>query len=116
MKNIFLLLVFSISIACTPAEAPKKTDASVQQAEVNFKQPDVVSIEMIDRSCVSDSDCTTVSTKCSCSCGEGVSKNKLQKYLNLVETSCQNYQGPYCKVLCNGQVKCLEKVCTYVRS
>lgn len=115
MKNLILMMAFLITVACTPAEAPKKVEASAPEVSV-FKQPNVVTVELADRSCKTDADCTTVSTKCSCSCGEGVSKNKLKKYEDLVGESCKNYTGPYCKVLCNGQVKCLEKVCTYVNS
>ena len=114
MKSILLLVLFAFIAACTPAEAPKKVKVSAP-ATSEFKQPDVASVEMGDKSCVTDADCDAVSLKCSCSCGEGISKNKLQKYLDLVESSCKNYQGPTCKIICNGTVKCLERVCTYVR-
>ncbi len=72
-----------------------------------------VQIEMSDRSCEKDDDCTQVVTRCSCSCGEGVNKIHAHKYEQRLTKACAGYSGKTCKVLCKGSVKCREKVCTY---
>jgi Tfp pilus assembly protein PilX len=70
-----------------------------------------ITIDEKDKFCKTDSDCTTVSTACSCSCGEGVNKNFFEKYSQMLESMCKDYSGKICKVLCPQTVKCIKTKC-----
>ena len=72
-----------------------------------------IQVAPADRVCAKDSDCVHVATQCSCSCGDAVNKAQLQKYSDLGKSLCRNYNGQMCKMLCKGEVKCLEEQCHY---
>lgn len=112
MFNAFVVFMFLFSIACTKSSPP--ADATSDAAKPDQQMP-TLQIEPSDRSCTQDSDCELIATQCSCSCGEGVNKNHAHKYAGKLEKLCKSYQGKVCKVLCNGTVKCQERLCTYVQ-
>jgi hypothetical protein len=85
---------------------------NLNQEKVSFRG-DLIQIIAEDKKCKTDEQCKLVPTSCSCSCGEGVSHLRYLSYLSLLEKECKNYQGPTCKILCPGKVKCITNECTY---
>jgi hypothetical protein len=103
--------------AAAPDASLNTGAASTTSPGVNPPQtgtPKGIEIAAADRACKKDSDCALVRTHCSCHCGEGVNAAHLEKYTTQAESVCKDYAGPMCKVLCNGEVKCVDKVCSYV--
>ena len=105
---IFLFLITFLSCTRPPLETaqPVKVEAPMAMPSIQ--------IETADRSCEKDSDCVQMPTQCSCSCGEGVNKLHSLKYSENLSKKCENYNGRVCKVKCDGEIKCKEKMCTYV--
>ncbi len=67
------------------------------------------------QNCHQDQDCVRVSLKCSCDCGVIINKSFLSHYLEIKESECQNYSGPYCKMACPEEVKCSNGKCIVMK-
>lgn len=65
-----------------------------------------------DQVCKVDEDCVMAMVKCSCDCGVPINKIHWQKYLDAQVERCKNYNGPYCKVSCTFEPKCINNTCT----
>lgn len=64
-----------------------------------------------DQVCEVDKDCIMAMVKCSCNCGVPINKIYWQKYLDAQVKRCKNYKGPYCKVNCEVEPKCINNTC-----
>jgi len=115
MKNVAIVLLFLFSISCTKSSAPPIQMESTNNVADQSQEIPSLQIEIADRACAKDSDCEYIVTQCSCSCGEGVNKNNSHKYSGQLDKLCATYQGKMCKILCNGEIKCKDKLCTYIQ-
>lgn len=136
MKLFFAALLALSLISCTkksetvvpgndavsagaPVEMAPPQDLPDPAADMPAATPAATPIKVLiaakDRACNKTSDCQIVRTQCSCDCGEGVNKAQAKKYASQADELCKNYAGKMCKVMCNGQAKCVNKVCTYAQ-
>lgn len=68
-------------------------------------------VDITDQTCKADDDCILAMVECSCDCGIPINKIYWQKYLDVQEEKCRNYQGPYCKIDCLVEPKCIKNIC-----
>ena len=52
-------------------------------------------------------------TQCSCDCGVAVNKAAWERYIDIGDKTCKNYNGPICSMLCLGTPKCINNVCEF---
>jgi hypothetical protein len=80
-------------------------------------EPYTLSVEGGDKACVSDGDCTFVSTRCDyCECwGEPVNKAYAEKYHGVYRRLCADYAGGVCSMACRRfEIKCVDGTCVKV--
>lgn len=118
MLRAALVLSALFFVACTKQQSTpvEKSSPPPQHMASEAAAIPSIQIDLADRSCEKDADCTGVATQCSCSCGEGVNKTHAKKYEEALTKLCTSYNGIMCKVLCKGSVKCRERVCSYVNN
>ncbi|MEA9358157.1 hypothetical protein SHI21_18125 [Bacteriovorax sp. PP10] len=106
MKHfVWAILAFSLMTTFKVETVSAKTESILAQIKISAS----------DRTCRKDTDCRTVGVKCSCSCGKGVNKAHFAKYAQKLEQMClANPPEKMCKVMCTGEAKCIDRVCTYV--
>lgn len=117
MKKIVLLTLFAVAIACTksPDPSPSVPPPPPIPATEAGEMPRIA-IDPADRACETDAECAIAATQCSCSCGEGVKKERAPFYADRLAPLCVNYASKTCKMVCDGEAKCVDRVCTYVGS
>ncbi len=71
-----------------------------------------IEVNSTDQVCEVDEDCIMAMVECSCDCGVPINKIHWQKYLDAQEKKCKNYDGPYCKVSCAYELRCINNICT----
>ena len=69
-------------------------------------------VKRVHKSCVENSDCIDVRTKCACSCGGAINHKFAQEHERLRAEACNNYSGPICDMNCYpNEVMCVEGSC-----
>ncbi len=114
MKKIILLVLMLFAVSCTRQEStPIQADNADRLEKYSAQNMPSIKIDEKDRACAIDSDCELIATQCSCDCGQGINKNNVFKYAGKLDDMCKSYHGIMCKTLCNGEVKCVNRICTY---
>jgi len=69
-----------------------------------------------DKACTQDSDCIGIVNSCgNCNCGTIINKENTEKYENLLDMYCQNYQGEMCTLSCERiEIKCQNLKCGFI--
>ncbi|MFC1617682.1 hypothetical protein ACFL2B_00200 [Patescibacteria group bacterium] len=73
-------------------------------------------VDPADQVCQTDSDCMMTMVQCSCDCGVSINKTHANKYEELLDTQCANYQGVYCKLDCDIETQCENNKCVAIET
>jgi len=82
-------------------------------ADSSFPSQGITILEE-DLFCNTVEDCTSIDLSCdSCNCnGTAINKQSFEKYSELREQTCENYQGVVCKIRCEPQLlECTNNKC-----
>lgn len=65
------------------------------------------------KACKTDSDCTTVATKCTGDCGTSINKYYAIEIKKTREAACKDFKGPFKMIKCGPTVnRCINNMCT----
>lgn len=82
---------------------------------VSSEEPLPTEVISSDNSCEVDADCVMAMVECSSDCGVPINKIHWQEYLDEQEKKCEFYSGKMCKMSCEQELKCINKICTNIQ-
>lgn len=103
-----LLAIFVLDACSTGKTSPPDVPTQEQIRRIT--------IDKIDKTCVSAQDCVLAWTDCStCECGTPINQLHAAKYEQAYEEMCTNYRGPVCDMACpEVKLDCIDNLCTAV--